>query len=829
MASSYVVYTGNGATTQFSVPFPYLRREHVFASLDRVNTTDFTWVNNNTIQFNSAPNNGVRVEIRRITPVNAPLVDFTDGSTLVAADLDTNYLQQTYINQEQDDQFKDAIFTNAQGLLDAGGKRLTNLADPTGAQDAATKNYTDTQDSLRLKRDGTQAMTGALNAGGFKVQNIAEPTANSDAASKNYVDAGDALKVSKAGDTMAGPLAMSGQKITGMGAPTASTDGATKGYVDAWFNSNGGVYFGGLASDPATDPLGNPVVVGDSYFNSVTKRLKVYDGAVWVDTAIPGSLVRWTKTAAGGETSLSGNDDNANPLNYTAGSEQIFLNGALLTRGVDYQATTGSTITGLVALGAGDVVDVLSLNQYVYGTVPDGSVTNSKVANGAAIASSKLAFTQAGTGAVQRTVDSKLKDVVSVKDFGAVGDGVADDTTAVANADDYFPYYAPQGVYSTTTATKAGLVGRKIGEGKIKTQDGNFSAPYFSQISSAPSSLGDHSSIETAFNGDISRIQFAVEHRITGASTLGQPAAGYLYTPEALPHYTYLYNSSGWNQSTSGNSGRTGAAAYRAKIFQDGQGDLVCFNGSAFVTGTRAGSTSFLANPAAVLFNGDMTAGADGVYLNPYETICTDAGYDVACVGIVNNFVRSISTGAKGAYWIGYRAQNTGSASMDNLVSATGKFLVGLDLSMSILDFGTNKAAVSLKADDRIYFNNASQASGSLIANIRTTVFNGDYITYSSSLGGFNVVRGGSSKLQITSNTVTVANASFQVDPSGAGGTGIAIVRGRQGGFGLPTGTVNTGAFDTSTVTLTQLAQYVAGLVQRIHASTSGAHALIGT
>jgi hypothetical protein len=42
-------------------------------------------------------------------------------------------------------------------------------------------------------------------------------------------------------------------------------------------------------------------------------------------------------------------------------------------------------------------------------------------------------WTQTGTGAVSRTVDSKLKDVVSVKDFGAVGDGVADDTTAWNN------------------------------------------------------------------------------------------------------------------------------------------------------------------------------------------------------------------------------------------------------------------------------------------------------------------------------------------------------------------------------------------------------------
>jgi hypothetical protein len=43
-------------------------------------------------------------------------------------------------------------------------------------------------------------------------------------------------------------------------------------------------------------------------------------------------------------------------------------------------------------------------------------------------------FIQVGSGAVQRTVESKLQDVVSVKDFGAVGDGVADDTAAIQAA-----------------------------------------------------------------------------------------------------------------------------------------------------------------------------------------------------------------------------------------------------------------------------------------------------------------------------------------------------------------------------------------------------------
>ena len=98
--------------------------------------------------------------------------------------------------------------------LDADGSKITGLADPTNLQDAATKNYVDTEIG-----DHSDLTTGVHGVTGSVVG-----TENTQTLTNKTLGTGTALSADLDAD---------GQKITGLGTPTADSDAATKAYVDS--------------------------------------------------------------------------------------------------------------------------------------------------------------------------------------------------------------------------------------------------------------------------------------------------------------------------------------------------------------------------------------------------------------------------------------------------------------------------------------------------------------------------------------------------------------------------------------------------------------------
>jgi hypothetical protein len=139
-------------------------------------------------------------------------------------------------------------------------------------------------------------------------------------------------------------------------------------------------------------------------------------------------------------TSVSGVTPNSNPVVLNAGGRVV---GEIwLTQGQDYKFVLKNSAD--VTIGTYDNVPGVNDPADIYAALaaPTGS--------------SLVGYLPAGTGAVATTVQAKLRQVVSVKDFGAVGDGVTDDFDAMLAAWNYaYPIganlYFPCGTYLVVT------------------------------------------------------------------------------------------------------------------------------------------------------------------------------------------------------------------------------------------------------------------------------------------------------------------------------------------------------------------------------------------
>jgi len=93
-------YTGDGVTVLYTITFSYLKRAHVKATINGSGTTAFTFANDTTIQFNTAPANGAAIVLFRDTPADQVDNTFFPNSSIRSKSLNDNFTQTLFVSEE---------------------------------------------------------------------------------------------------------------------------------------------------------------------------------------------------------------------------------------------------------------------------------------------------------------------------------------------------------------------------------------------------------------------------------------------------------------------------------------------------------------------------------------------------------------------------------------------------------------------------------------------------------------------------------------------------------------------------------------------------------
>lgn len=135
------VHTADGATKSYTIPFEYLSRSHVYISVDG-NSVPYSYTHAYGITFDTAPVKNSIIIIERQTPYDEPFITWTDGTVLIADDLNAQLLQVLFVLQENQEALVGALaYDPLLDAYDALNHRITNLADPIDPQDAVTKQF----------------------------------------------------------------------------------------------------------------------------------------------------------------------------------------------------------------------------------------------------------------------------------------------------------------------------------------------------------------------------------------------------------------------------------------------------------------------------------------------------------------------------------------------------------------------------------------------------------------------------------------------------------------------------------------------------------------
>jgi len=281
---------------------------------------------------------------------------------------------------------------------------------------------------------------------------------------------------------------------------------------------------------------------------------------------------------------------------------------------------------------------------WIPGTTVDAAIKGVADGLSSTAGASRVGYSNGQAGAVLRTVSDRLRDVKTVKDFGAIGNGIADDTAAIQAAVNWAAasfsgkLHFPAGSYKTTSAiTMDGANARVViyGDGEQNTfinanHNGNgflfgFTTPVpcaeFYDMTINTNTISSGAAIWVKGSGSQPKSFKAARLTMYGASVGGTPSAGYWAAGAILltnPTYPIIEDCSFFG------IGGTPSIANNNLIF----------SGYTIVSNDAKGS--FFVNFRNCFANGcnnafyarsDAAPGVEGLYMTRCNTVATNVGF----------------------------------------------------------------------------------------------------------------------------------------------------------------------------------------------------------
>lgn len=198
-------YTYSSGDAIFSIPFSYIKKEHISVYINDEETENYTYLNNSQIQVSDTLEAGDIVSIVRSTPITSKMVEFSDTSILnkdtqnLAQDQVFDAVQEIYddnlvFQADIDEQFTDYKSTVDNALNTIDGKADLAISTANGAVNTANSanskadNAVSTANSANSKADNAVSTANTASSNASTAVNTANTAKNTADTAKETAD-----------------------------------------------------------------------------------------------------------------------------------------------------------------------------------------------------------------------------------------------------------------------------------------------------------------------------------------------------------------------------------------------------------------------------------------------------------------------------------------------------------------------------------------------------------------------------------------------------------------------------------------------------------------